>query len=245
MTQIVRMPNGDRVGFPDDMSRDEIHFFIMKKFPEAPGHQGTAGQVARGVGQGIAGSVMDIAGALPPVPFLSGELPGLPEYARQARQKATQEAEKFTNEPSEGGWQTAGKIGGGALPYLAIGPTGLPGLVAKTAGEGAAGALPYALSAAIHAVGHKFGLPRTLTKIVSDFARNHPVITAAAQGVKPTAGKIAGSIGQTIESRGIPLAGGIRETLREPERSPASPPKPKPKGSYKGDRERNFNGQQP
>ena len=31
---VVRMPNGDKVRFPDDMPADEIKHLILKKFPD-------------------------------------------------------------------------------------------------------------------------------------------------------------------------------------------------------------------
>jgi hypothetical protein len=245
VTQIVRMPNGDRVGFPDDMSRDEIHFFIMKKFPEAPGHQGMIGQFVRGVGQGITGTLLDISSVIPDVPFLGGNLPGLPDPAKKAREESKKAAEKFANEPSEGAAQSFGKFGGGAIPYALAGGTGLTGLAMKKGFEASAGALPLAIHAATHALGHKIGLPSSLRKIVADFISSHPAVAAAGQAVKPTMGAIGGGIGRSIESRGPAIAGGIRETLREPELEPIKPSKPKPTGSYKGDRERTRDGQQP
>lgn len=224
----LRMPDGRLVNFPDDMPREQIRQMILKKYPDAPGHQGMIGQFVRGVGQGITSGVKDIASVLPQVPFLSGELPGLPEHAKQARRKAEGEAEKFANEPSEGISQSIGKFLGGAVPYGAIGPTGLPALAAQKVGSATAGAavsaLPFAVKTAVHAAGHKFGIPRTLTKVIADYIHNHPAVAAAAQAVKPTAsnvgGKVTGGIGQLIESRGVPLAGGIRAEEREPERKP-------------------------
>ena len=59
---IVRMPNGDQVRFPDDMSKDEIRGKIASKFPElAPKSGGeTAVDSLIGAGSGITRAVTDV-----------------------------------------------------------------------------------------------------------------------------------------------------------------------------------------
>lgn len=51
MTKNVTMPNGDVVGFPDEMPDDQIKGMIQKKFPDAGNTRG--GDLARGLGHGI------------------------------------------------------------------------------------------------------------------------------------------------------------------------------------------------
>jgi hypothetical protein len=211
------MPDGVLVDFPDDMPKGKIRDLIKKKFPDAAGHYDLAGQVGKGIAQGAASSIMDVESILPKVPFLSGELPGLPESALKARRGATREAEKFVNEPSEGMAQSTGKFVGGTLPYALAGPTGLAGLAMQGAGKATIGAVPFAIHAAVHILGHKLRVPHALRTVVSDFIRSHPAVINAMQQARPVAGAIGGAIGQSAESRALPAAAGIRATTREPE----------------------------
>lgn len=73
---IVRMPNGDQVRFPDDMSKDEIRGKIASKFPElAPKSGGeTALDSLIGAGSGITKAVTDI-------PSLPADVAGLGRMA--------------------------------------------------------------------------------------------------------------------------------------------------------------------
>lgn len=239
---VVSLPNGDRVRFPDNMAKEEIHSWIVQRFPDAPTHRDMVGQLARGLDQGAAGALLDISRMLPKVPFLSGELPGLPEYARQARQQAMKETEKFANEPSEGGAQGVGRTIGGALPYMAGGPVGVLGGGLRAGLEGVARNAPTVARAGTHALGHVLGVPpwlKWLTRAAADWAGKHPGVAAAGAKVAPTAGKIGEGVGNLIESRGIPLAYSAgREGYREPVREPPHEP-PTPKREFKqgrGDR---------
>lgn len=239
---VVSLPDGRRVRFPDSMPREEIHAWIMQRFPDAAHHLDMLGQIEKGVGQGITSSVMDISNAwglanyLPSIPFLSGELPGLPQHALEARRQAMKEAEKFADEPSEGGWQSAGKFAGGTLPYLALGPTGALGDVLAAGGRGIGRNLHHVAAEAAHLVGHKIGLPRILTRGVAEWLRNHPGLMQVGQAVAPAIGRGTGAVGQAIESRMGPGAGGIRAYMREPKRGEPEP-KPEPKSETKSDLE--------
>ena len=191
---------------------------ILKKYPDAPWHQGVLGQFVRGFGQGAASAVMDVAGALPNVPLLSGELPGLPESARQARKQATKEAEKFANERSEGPAQIVGKAIGGATPFFATGGTGLLGLAGQKVAGGLAEAVPYVAGPLTHFLAHQIGLHPTLAKIIGQFVGSHPAVASAAQAIKPAISAAGGAAGRSIESRVPGLVEGRRATLREPEK---------------------------
>lgn len=239
---VISLPNGDRVRFPDNMPKEEIHQWIVERFPTAPEHRDMVGQLARGLDQGAAGALLDISAMLPKVPFLSGELPGLPEYAKQARRQAMKEAEKFANEPSEGGAQDIGRVVGGALPFMAAGPAGIVGGGLKTGLEAVARNAPTVGRAATHGLGYVLGVPpwlKGLQKVAADWIGSHPGVAAAGAKIAPGAGKVGESIGNFLESRAAPLAysaarEGYREPVHEPPREPSPPPREFKQG--RGDR---------
>lgn len=235
----LTMPDGSRVKFPDNMTNDEITFLIRKKYPDAQMHRGLIGQLWRGGEQGVASTALDISSGfglnqyLPSIPFLGGELPGLPQYARQAREQAMQETKKFANEPSEGPAQSIGKVAGGTAPYLLMGPTGLVA-DAFEAGSGVVGRnLHHIAAEAVHLLGHKLGAPRWVTAPIANWVRSGLANVAAQAG--PTAmARGAGAVGQAIESRVAPLAvGGGHAYIREPSRE-----RPEPKSAKSREPER-------
>lgn len=228
---VVSLPNGDRVRFPDNMPKEQIHQWIVERFPTAPEHRDIVGQLARGLDQGAAGAALDISAMLPKTGILGGELPGLPEYARQARRQAMKETEKFANEPSEGGAQDLGRVVGGALPYMAVGPVGIVGGGLRTGLEATARAAPTIARAGTHVLGHVLGVPpwlRWLTKAAADWAATHPSVAAMGAKIAPGAGRLGEMVGNAIESRAIPLAYSTgRESYREPVKEPPREPAPK------------------
>ena len=82
---IVTMPNGDRVNFPDDMSKDQIKEKIRSKFPEAvdSGWQ-LAGDEALGAAKGFAKGVGKLAEELPTlgVPHVSELDPNAKQFLK-------------------------------------------------------------------------------------------------------------------------------------------------------------------
>ena len=225
---VVSLPNGDRIRFPDNMPKEEIHQWIVERFPDAPTHRDMVGQLARGLDQGATGALLDISAMLPKTGLLGGELPGLPEYAKQARRQAMKEAEKFANEPSEGGAQDVGRVAGGALPYMVGGPLGVTGKALRGGLEAAASAVPLAAHAGTHAVGHYFGIPGWLRRAAAHWVANHPGVAALGPKIKPAMGAGGEAIGNFLESRGAPIVGSaIREQYREPVQEPPQPSAPK------------------
>ena len=214
----LKMPDGRKVNFPDDMPREQIRSMILKKYPNAPEHQNELGQFVRGMGQGGIGAITDVAGMLPQVPFLSGELPFLPESARQARKQATKEVEDIVNEPSEGPAQSFGKFVGGVTPFFATGGTGLLGLAGQKAAGGLAKAVPHVAGPLTHFLAHQIGLHPTLAKIIGEFVASHPAVANAAKAAKPAMETAGGMVGRSIENRVPGLVEGGRATLREPEK---------------------------
>lgn len=239
---VVSLPNGDRIRFPDNMPKEEIHQWIVERFPDAPTHRDMVGQLARGLDQGATGALLDISAMLPKTGLLGGELPGLPEYAKQARRQAMKEAEKFANEPSEGGAQDLGRTVGGALPYMVGGPIGFAGKGLGATLEATAKAAPTVARVGGHALGHVLGVPpwlKWLQKAAIDWASSHPSVAAAGAKIAPGAGKMGEMIGNSIESRAVPLTySAIREGYREPvQEPPREPPASKPEFKQgRGDR---------
>lgn len=228
---VVSLPNGDRIRFPDNMPKEEIHQWIVERFPTAPEHRDIVGQLARGLDQGAAGALLDISAMLPKTGILGGELPGLPEYARQARRQAMKETEKFANEPSEGDAQGLGRVVGGALPYMTAGPAGIVGGGLKAGMEATARATPTIARMGAHGLGHVLGVPpwlKWLTRAAADWAGNHPGVAAAGAKMAPGAGRLGEMVGNAIESRAVPLAYSTgRESYREPVKEPPREPAPK------------------
>ena len=75
----IRMPNGDVVAFPDEMSRSEIQGMIASKFPEVapkPDKYSTTGAFIQGKAQGLTAGLGDemFAGLTAPVKYAGGRI---------------------------------------------------------------------------------------------------------------------------------------------------------------------------
>lgn len=107
---IVSMPDGTRVEFPDDMSREQIRAMILKKFPEAdPEIGGTTKQIARGAAQG---AVLDpIEGIGQIIEHATGKKIPIPQSVRNWFDKVRENTEAT-------GTGTASRIGGAIASFL-------------------------------------------------------------------------------------------------------------------------------
>jgi hypothetical protein len=93
-------------------------------------------QVIRGGGRGIASLLQSANEILPDV----GSLIPLPERSKEAKRKGQEELRKFTDAPSESGWETGGRLAGQTLPLMfmpGLGATSVGGSIAERAALGA------------------------------------------------------------------------------------------------------------
>lgn len=223
------LPNGDRYKFPDNMTNDEIRHLILQKFPDPAVHRGILGQLWRGGEQGVVGGLMDIGPKIkgvtpqPMYPLMGlnptlANISGALQYIPKERGDDPTETEKFVNEPSEGKAQSVGKFLGGMAPFLAMGPTGLVGDVAEAVGTKGATQIPHGLSLLLHGAAHKLGPLRFLVRPIANAIRDNPELAEWAGRNAPGIGRIAGAVGQSFESRGIPAIMGERQRERTPQK---------------------------
>jgi len=124
---IVSMPDGTRVRFPDDMSKDEIRAIIKRKFPEAdPEIGGKAYQIARGAVQGAVYDPIEGIGQI--IEHATGKKIPIPQSVRNWFDKVRENTEAT-------GTGTASRIGGAVAsalvaPELVIGQVGRAGAAA-------------------------------------------------------------------------------------------------------------------
>lgn len=72
----------------------------------------------RGVARGAAGLATTVEDILPEGGPLGSLMPGLPEEARTARKKASEQLHDFATAPSSGAAKSIGRFGGEVLPFL-------------------------------------------------------------------------------------------------------------------------------
>jgi hypothetical protein len=122
---IVTMPNGDRVQFPDDMSKDQIKEKIRSKFPEDvdSGWQ-LAGDELKGAARGVAKGIGKLAEELPTL--------GVPHVS-----ELDPNAKQFLNSPNATYGEAIGEFGGENAPFMVGGPE-------AAIGKGVAKAIPFA-----------------------------------------------------------------------------------------------------
>jgi hypothetical protein len=122
---IVTMPNGDRVQFPDSMSKDQIKEKIRSKFPDA-GDSGwdTAKGAVTGFGRGVAKGVTKLADEIPTL--------GLPHVG-----ELDPRVKQFEDSPDASTSESIGSFAGQNAPFLIGGPE-------AAIGKGVAKAIPFA-----------------------------------------------------------------------------------------------------
>ena len=122
---IVTMPNGDRVNFPDDMSKDQIKEKIRSKFPEDvdSGWQ-LAGDELKGAARGVAKGIGNLAEELPTL--------GTPHVS-----ELDPNAKEFLNSPNATYGEAIGSFAGENAPFMVGGPE-------AAIGKGVAKAIPLA-----------------------------------------------------------------------------------------------------
>jgi hypothetical protein len=137
---IVTMPNGDRVQFPDDMSKDQIKEKIRSKFPEDvdSGWQ-LAGDELKGAARGVGKGLGKLAEELPTL--------GVPHVG-----ELDPNAKQFLDSPNATYGEAIGTFAGENAPAFAVGQPEV-GLIKAAAprmapylGRAAADALSTALS---------------------------------------------------------------------------------------------------
>jgi hypothetical protein len=122
---IVTMPNGDRVQFPDDMSKDQIKEKIRSKFPEDvdSGWQLAADEL-KGAVRGVAKGVGKLAEELPTL--------GVPHVS-----ELDPNAKQFLESPNATYGEAVGTFAGENAPFMVGGPE-------AAIGKGVAKAIPLA-----------------------------------------------------------------------------------------------------
>jgi hypothetical protein len=139
------------------------------------------GQLARGAARGVAGLVQSAHEVLPQIPYVTS-IPdsALTPRASEARKAAEGELRKFTDAPSEGAWETGGRLAGQYGPMLLIPGVGAESALGSIAERAAIGGVAGGLQ------------PTT----------EH---TAASHIPGAVAGATTGAAGRALTQAGVPL----------------------------------------
>jgi hypothetical protein len=217
------MPDGTHVQFPDDMPREQIASMIKQKFPEQTNPSTWYGRAAKGVGQGVAGTLLDAADLLP----------DLNPWGREERAKGRESLRRYADQPSDApkysvNAQDVGKfIGGGIATAPLGGPAGeLGGMAMEGVGKKLIGPAIHAVS---HGLTHKLlpflpmRIKTWLGNAAAQAAITHPAVQSAinapASGVGRTLGQLAGQAAAGT-------AGGVRQEQRGGDNGGTGAPRP-------------------
>lgn len=191
MPKQVRLPDGKIGIFADDATPEQIRAKITEKYPDA--YKSGTEKFVGGVGEGVTKGAQDI-----------GSMLGKTHFGRTI-ERGLRGASTFTDKPPTSLEQEWGRGIGGALPAVIAGPTGM-------AEKGVATAAPYAVKPmtyfAMHFLGRKFGLNKSLIDLAHEALK--PVYE---QGAGPEiTKKVGAALGNMMESIGLPIAGGTHAT---------------------------------
>lgn len=224
---IVTMPNGDRVNFPDTMSREEIRAKILEKFPEADPNRGVLqkwGEVGTGMWHGLAQDMGSSGRVLSHLP--RGALSALPgaEPAAQLIRSFGPAAERWGNQPLSSDYERTGQfIGRDVVPMLAPGGVG-SGLGRVAAEKATAGAIP---AATLYLMSH---FPHVMLPLLWKFPNLYSGLQDLAMRAAPMMGKAGSVAGHATERIGEGEAGqyipGAPQNAGDTQEPSPTPPAP-------------------